>query len=150
MRIFTVVLCFQGLFFSLHWPDASFNSTLLRITCSVLSDISGFQTLPGGSRYRAWKWPWAKANHGWHCRANLCSSSSSSMIIQGNLLFCLWINEAQYARKEFGLGFHPALFLTHHANLDLESLHSHVFLPPKLYWSKIYLHLHFIIRMLKK
>lgn len=97
VRIFTDVLCFQGLLFSLHWPDASLNSTLLRITCLVLSDISGFQTLPGGSRYRAWKWPWAKANHGWHCRANL---SSSSKLIHGNLLFfCLWINEAQYAGK---------------------------------------------------
>lgn len=82
MWIFTVALCFQGVLFSLRWPDASLDSTRLMVTCLVLSDISEFQTLPGGSRYSPWKWPWAKANHSWHRRANL-SRRSGTLIHNG-------------------------------------------------------------------
>lgn len=81
---------------SFPWPDASCDSTLLRIACLVLSDISGFQTFPGGSRYRPWKWPWAKMNHSWHCKANFSSSSSWSrrtLIHLAAFLLLLFINK---------------------------------------------------------
>lgn len=99
---------FQGLLLSFHWLDASLNSTLFRITCLVLSDISGFQTFPGGSRYRAWKSPWARANHSWHSRATFSSSSSSSSILihHGFPPFPNMCKQGSICCGELGLGFH--------------------------------------------
>lgn len=47
--------------------SACLDQTLPSGSHAMLSDISGLQTVPGGSWYRPWKWPWAKANHAWHC-----------------------------------------------------------------------------------
>lgn len=100
VSIFTVLLCFQGLLFNIDWPDASLKSTVLRITCLVLSDISGSQTLPedpdtGHENDRA------KANHGWHCRPGT--------VMHDNLLFFVPMNKwGTSCWIELGLGFPPA------------------------------------------
>lgn len=54
------------------FPGSAFQPSLTRRSLQdrmsqMLSDISRLQIVPGGSWYRPWKWPWAKANHAWHC-----------------------------------------------------------------------------------
>lgn len=54
------------------FPGSAFQPPLTRCSLrdcmpQMLSDISRLQILPGGFWYRPWKWPWAKANHAWHC-----------------------------------------------------------------------------------